>query len=196
MTKPYTRSHSLRWPLPTVSTVTVSTVTIGLMRKLRAEFNMDSDNEPEKDVHGFKVAVFKAHTGLDDQQRGALAQPDLNSIDKIISDLVLMPTYDLVKEKKAPNPDTFKLLVPVVDPMQGSEHITELTMLPPTVRLTDSVRELNGFARERQLVAECTKLMPEVVDKLHMPDWIATQMRLSDFLDETADYFPPQTLSD
>ncbi|EPT5759174.1 phage tail assembly protein [Shigella sonnei] len=200
MIKPYTQIHKLRWPVAGMDSVTVSTVPLGTMRKLRAEFGMDAD-ESEQDRHGFLAGVFKAHTGLSDEQRGSLMQPDLNSITNIIQNFVIKPSYELVadpkkKDKKPANPDTFPLLVPVIDPMRGQEPITELTMVPPTVRLTDSVSHLNGFARERELVATCTDLMPEVVDTLHMPDWVATQNRINDFLYETADYFPQLTSKD
>lgn len=195
MTKPYTKTHPLRWPLVGLTAVTVSTVPVGEMRILRAKFKMDSTDESKRDRHGFNVAVFSAHTGLTADQRGELTKPDLNSIDKIIHDLVMTPSYELQATPPGAvrNPDEFPLLVPVVDPMRGQEPITTVTMRPPTVRLTDSVRELGIFDQERELVATCTDLMPDTVMKLHMPDWLSLQTRLTDFLAETADYFPLQT---
>jgi hypothetical protein len=162
---------------------------------MRAQFEMDSTDESKRDKHGFNVAVFTAHTGLSAAQRGDLTTPDLNSIDQIIRELVMTPSYQLLPAPPgaARNPDEFPLLVPVVDPMSGQEPVTVVTMRPPTVRLTDSVRELGVFEQERELVATCTDLMPNTVMKLHMPDWLALQTRMSDFLAETADYFPLQT---
>lgn len=52
-----------------LTSITISTVTIGLMRELRAKFKMDSHDEAEKDKHGFAVAVCLAHTGLTEEQR-------------------------------------------------------------------------------------------------------------------------------
>lgn len=195
MTKPYTKTHPLRWPLDGITAVTVSTVPIGEMRDLRAKFNMDNPDEAKRDKHGFNVAVFTAHTGLTDEQRGDLTNPDLNSIDKIIRELVMTPSYKLLPDVPGVvrNPDEFPLLVPIVDHMRGKDPVTVVTMNPPTVRLTDSVRELGVFDQERELIAVCTNLMPDAVMKLHMPDWLAMQTRLTDFLAETADYFPLQT---
>lgn len=195
MTKPYTKTHPLRWPLDGITAVTVSTVPIGEMRELRAKFNMDNPDEAKRDKHGFNVAVFTAHTGLTDEQRGDLTNPDLNSIDKIIRELVMTPSYKLLPAVSGVvrNPDEFPLLVPIVDHMRGKDPVTVVTMNPPTVRLTDSVRELGEFDQERELIAVCTNLMPDAVMKLHMPDWLAVQTRLTDFLAETADYFPLQT---
>jgi hypothetical protein len=194
MTKPYTRVHPLRWPLADLSAVTVSTVSIGTMRELRAKFNMDSPDEAKQDRHGFGVAVFRAHTGLDDEQRGLLTHPDLNSINLFIHELVMTPTTELVSHSgTAANSDEFNLLVPVVDPFRGKEPVINVTMQPPTVRLTDSVRELSEFDQQRELISSCTSLTPDTVMKLHMPDWLAMQGRMLDFLAETADYFPLQT---
>lgn len=193
MTTPYTKSHPLRWPAAGLTEVTVSTVPLTEIRKLRAKFHMDDPDKTKRDFHGFDVAVFKIHTGLSDDQRGAIKQPDLNSITQIIADLVLKPSYELVPSQAPADPDTFPLLVPVIDVMRGQDHITLLKMAPPTVRMTDVVRQLGEFERERELVAVCTEILPNTVDQLHMPDWVALQRRVSDFLDETADYFPPQT---
>lgn len=198
MTKPYTRNHPLRWPIDGMSSVTVTTVPIGVMRELRAKFHMDDPDPAKQDKYGFSVAIFKLHTGLDDRQRGDLTKPDLNSITQHITELVLTPSYDLVPAASGVprTEDQFPLLVPVVDVMRGKEPVTVVTMRPPTVRLTDSVRELGEFERERELIATCTDLQPDTVMSLHMPDWIALQRRLSDFLDETADYFPLPTSND
>jgi hypothetical protein len=194
MTKPYTKTHPLRWPLADLSAVTVSTVPIGTMRELRAKFNMDSPDEAKQDKHGFGIAVFMAHTGLDDEQRGLLTRPDLNSINLFIHELVMTPTTKLVSNSgAAANPDEFNLLVPVVDPFRGKEPVTNVTMQPPTVRLTDSVRELGEFDQQRELIGVCTGLTTETVMQLHMPDWLAMEGRMIDFLAEAADYFPPQT---
>lgn len=194
MTKPYTRVHPLRWPLADLSSVTVSTVSIGQMRELRAKFNMDSQDEAKQDKHGFGIAVFLEHTGLTDEQRGLLTRPDLNSINLFIHDLVMTPATEFVSTSGAvSNPDEFNLLVPVADPFLGKEPVTKVTMSPPTVRLTDSVRELGEFDQQRELISVCTSLMPETVMKLHMPDWLALQGRMIDFLAETADYFPQPT---
>lgn len=193
MTKPYTRVHPLRWPIAGLTSITISTVSIGLMRELRAKFKMDSRDESEKDKHGFSVAVCLAHTGLTEEQRGELTKPDLNSITKHVHELVMKSNSELVDSAEKAQEDHFPLLVPVVDPFRGNDPITIVTMRPPTVRLTDSVRELGEFDRERELVATCTDLMPETVMELHMPDWIALQRRLNDFLEETADYFPQET---
>lgn len=195
MTKPYTKTHPLRWPLDGITAVTVSTVSVGEMRDLRAKFNMDNPDEAKREKHGFDVAVFTAHTGLTAEQRGDLTNPDLNSIDKIIHDLVMTPSYQLLPEVPGVvrNPDEFPLLVPIVDHLRGKDPVTVVTLTPPTVRLTDSVRELGVFDQEREIMAVCTNLMPDAVMKLHMPDWLALQTRLTDFLFETADYFPLQT---
>lgn len=195
MTKPYTKTHLLRWPINGLTEVIVSTVQVGEMRDMRAKFNMDSPDEAKRDKYGFNVAVFTAHTGLTADQRGELTKPDLNSIDQIIHELVMTPSYELQPASPGVvrNPDEFPLLVPVIDHIRGKDPITVVTMTPPTVRLTDSVRELGIFDQEREVMAVCTNLMPDVVMKLHMPDWIAMQTRLTDFLAETADYFPLQT---
>lgn len=195
MSNAYTRTHPLRWPIDGVTSVTISTIPIGELRELRAKFNMDNPDEAKRDKHGFNVAVFTAHTGLTAEQRGDLTSPDLNSIDKIIRALVMTPSYQLLPEVPGVvrNPDEFPLLVPIVDHMRGKDPVTVVTMKPPTVRLTDSVRELGEFDQERELIAVCTSLMPDAVMKLHMPDWLAMQTRLTDFLAETADYFPLQT---
>lgn len=193
MTKAYTRTHPLRWPLAGLTSVTISTISIGLMRELRAKFKMDSRDEVEKDKHGFAVAVFLAHTGLTEEQRGDLTKPDLNSITQHVHELAMKSSSELVNNTTQAEADQFPLLVPVVDRIRGKDPITTVTMRPPTVRLTDSVRELGEFDQERELVATCTDLMPDTVMKLHMPDWLALQRRLSDFLEETADYFPLQT---
>lgn len=193
MTKAYTRTHPLRWPLAGLTDVTISTISIGLMRELRAKFKMDSRDEVEKDKHGFAVAVFLAHTGLTEEQRGDLTKPDLNSITQHVHELAMKSSSELVNNTTQAEADQFPLLVPVVDPIRGKDPITTVTMRPPTVRLTDSVRELGEFDQERELIATCTDLMPDTVMKLHMPDWLALQRRLSDFLEETADYFPLQT---
>lgn len=193
MTKAYTRTHPLRWPLAGLTAVTISTISIGLMRELRAKFKMDSRDEVEKDKHGFAVAVFLAHTGLTEEQRGDLTKPDLNSITQHVHELAMKSSSELVNNTTQAEADQFPLLVPVVDRIRGKDPITTVTMRPPTVRLTDSVRELGEFDQERELVATCTDLMPDTVMKLHMPDWLALQRRLSDFLEETADYFPLQT---
>ena len=193
MTKAYTRTHPLRWPLAGLTAVTISTISIGLMRELRAKFKMDSRDEVEKDKHGFAVAVFLAHTGLTEEQRGDLTKPDLNSITQHVHELAMKSSSELVNNTTQAEADQFPLLVPVVDPVIGTDPVTMVTMRPPTVRLTDSVRELVEFDQERELIATCTDLMPDTVMKLHMPDWLALQRRLSDFLEETADYFPLQT---
>lgn len=195
MTKPYTKTHPLRWPINGLTEVIVSTVQVGEMRDMRAKFNMDSPDEAKRDKYGFNVAVFTAHTGLTADQRAELTKPDLNSIDQIIHELVMTPSYELQPASPGVvrNPDEFPLLVPVIDHMRGKDPITVVTMTPPTVRLTDSVRELGIFDQEREVMAVCTNLMPDVVMKLHMPDWLAMQTRLTDFLAETADYFPLQT---
>ena len=193
MTKAYTRTHPLRWPLAGLTSVTISTISIGLMRELRAKFKMDSRDEAEKDKHGFNVAVFLAHTGLTEEQRGDMTNPDLNSITQHVHELAMKSSSELVNNTTKAEADQFPLLVPVVDPIRGKDPITTVTMRPPTVRLTDSVRELGEFDQERELIATCTDLMPDTVMKLHMPDWLALQRRLSDFLEETADYFPLQT---
>ena len=193
MMNAYNRTHPLRWPVAGLTSVTISTVTIGLMRELRAKFKMDSHDEAEKDKHGFAVAVCLAHTGLTEEQRGDLTKPDLNSITQHVHELVMKSSSELVSTVEKPQDDQFPLLVPVVDPIRGQDPVTTVTMRPPTVRLTDSVRELGEFERERELVATCTDLMPDTVMKLHMPDWLALQRRLNDFLEETADYFPLQT---
>lgn len=193
MTKAYTRTHPLRWPVAGLTSVTISTVTIGLMRELRAKFKMDSRDEAEMDKHGFAVAVCLAHTGLTEEQRGDLTKPDLNSITQHVHELVMTTSSELAFTTEKLQDDQFPLLVPVVDPIRGQDPVTMVTMRPPTVRLTDSVRELGEFERERELVATCTDLLPDTVMKLHMPDWLALQRRLNDFLEETADYFPLQT---
>ncbi|RUR51969.1 phage tail assembly protein [Aeromonas veronii] len=193
MTKAYTRTHPLRWPLDGLTTVTISTISIGLMRDLRAKFKMDSHVAAEKDGHGFAVAVFLAHTGLTEQQRGDLTKPDLNSITQHVHELAMKSSSELVNNTEKADADQFTLLVPVADPIKGPDPVTVVTMRPPTVRLTDSVRELGEFDQERELVATCTDLMPGTVMKLHMPDWLALQRRLNDFLEEPADYFPLQT---
>lgn len=193
MSNAYTRTHPLRWPIDGLTSVTISTVPIGLMRDLRAKFKMDSRDEAEKDKHGFAVAVCLAHTGLTEEQRGDLTKPDLNSITKHVHDLVMKSSSELVSSDEKLQDDQFSLLVPVVDPFLGKDPVTIVTMRPPTVRLTDSVRELGEFDRERELVAVCTSLTSETVMKLHMPDWLALQRRLNDFLEEAADYFPLQT---
>jgi len=192
MTKPYTKTHILRWPAAGLTEVTVSTVTIGQMRKLRAQFHMDDKDESKWDPHSFGVALFKATTGLDDDQRGALTKPDLNSLTLIIHDLVMNPSHQLV-EQPGFSADVFPLLVPVVDVMRGQEPIQMLTMVPPTVRLTDSLRTLGLFEQARELVAVCTDIQPITVDALHMPDWVALEARVIDFLAETADFFPQAT---
>ncbi|AVZ83523.1 phage tail assembly protein [Edwardsiella ictaluri] len=192
MTTPFTHQHTLRWPIEGIAVVTVSTHTIGEMRALRKRFCMDDPDEAKQDRHGFSAAVFMLHTELSDAQRGELAHPDLTSITLLIHELVMTPSDQLSANARGESPDTFPLLVPVTDAMRQGP-ITHLHMMPPTVRLTDSVRELAGFERERELVATCTGVMPETVDKLHMPDWLALQQRLSDFLTETADYFPQVT---
>lgn len=193
MINAYTRTHPLRWPVAGLTSVTISTVTIGLMRELRAKFKMDSRDEAEKDKHGFAVAVCLAHTGLTEEQRGDLTKPDLNSITQHVHELVMTSSSELAFTAEKLQDDQFPLLVPVVDPIRGQDPVTMVTMRPPTVRLTDSVRELGEFERERELVATCTDLLPDTVMKLHMPDWLALQRRLNDFLEETADYFPLQT---
>jgi hypothetical protein len=194
MSKPYTRVHTLRWPLAGLSTVTVSTVPIGLLRELRAKFKMDGHDETERDMHGFDVAVLLAHTGLTEAQRGELTKPDLNSIKLLVHELVMTPSSELRKDDAdQASADDFILLVPVTDPFIGKDPVTKITMRPPTVRLTDAVRDLGLHEQERELIATCTGLTPETVMTLHMPDWLALQRRLSDFLEETADYFPPQT---
>ncbi len=193
MTKAYTRTHPLRWPLAGLTSVTISTISIGQMRELRAKFKMDSRDEAEKDKHGFNVAVFLAHTGLTEEQRGDMTNPDLNSITQHVHELAMKSSSELVNNTTQAEADQFPLLVPVVDPIRGQDPVTMVTMRPPTVRLTDSVRELGEFERERELVATCTDLLPDTVMKLHMPDWLALQRRLNDFLEETADYFPLQT---
>lgn len=192
MTKPYTQSHPLRWPLTDLTVVTVSTLPLGLLRQLRGQFHIDDKDESKRDFHGFEIAAFKAATGLSDEQRGDLSQPDLNSLAEIVEKLNMKPSYELVEQHRSSD-DEFHLLVPVVDVMRGQEPIQKLQMVPPTVRLTDSMRELGGFARERELVAVCTNITPLTVDALHMPDWLALQTRINDFLVETADYFPLQT---
>lgn len=193
MINAYTRTHPLRWPVAGLTSVTISTVTIGLMRELRAKFKMDSRDEAEMDKHGFAVAVCLAHTGLTEEQRGNLTKPDLNSITQHVHELVMTSSSELVNNTEKVEADQFPLLVPVVDPIRGQDPVTMVTMRPPTVRLTDSVRELGEFERERELVATCTDLLPDTVMRLHMPDWLALQRRLNDFLEETADYFPLQT---
>lgn len=193
MINAYTRTHTLRWPLTDLTAVIISTISIGLMRELRAKFKMDSRDEAEKDKHGFAVAVFLAHTGLTEEQRGNLTKPDLNSITQHVHELAMKSSSELVNNTEKAEADQFTLLVPVVDPIIGKDPVTMVTMRPPTVRLTDSVRELGEFDQERELVATCTDLMPATVMKLHMPDWLALQRRLNDFLEEPADYFPLQT---
>lgn len=192
MTKPYTQIHPLRWPVADLTEVTVSTVPIGQMRKLRSQFHIDDKDEAKRDFHGFNTAVLKAHTGLNDEQRGELRQPDLNSLTDITHKLASTPSHELVGQQRVSD-DEFPLLVPVIDVMRGKEPIETLQMIPPTVRLTDSVRELGGFERERELVAVCTDIQPVTVDALHMPDWIALQARVNDFLFESADFFPQVT---
>lgn len=192
MTKPYTQTHVLRWPVAGLTEVTVSTVTIGLLRKLRGQFHIDDKDEAKRDFHGFDVAAFKAATGLNDEQRGDLTQPDLNSLSLLVEKLNMTPSHELVEQPRGSD-DEFTLLVPVVDVMRGPSPIERLQMVPPTVRLTDSMRELGGFERERELVAVCTNIQPITVDALHMPDWIALQTRINDFLVEAADFFPQAT---
>ena len=192
MTKPYTQTHTLRWPAASLTVVTVSTVTLGVLRKLRGQFHIDDKDDTKRDFHGFEVAAFKAATGLDDEQRGELSQPDLNSLTVLFEKLNMTPSHALVEQPRTSD-DDFTLLVPVVDVMRGQEPIEQLRMMPPTVRLTDSMRELGGFERERELVAVCTNIQPITVDALHMPDWLALQTRINDFLVETADYFPQAT---
>jgi hypothetical protein len=194
MTTPYTRTHTLRWPAAGLTEITISTLPLGLMRKLRMQCHMDDKDEAKRDSHGFSVAIFKAATGLDDDQRGALTKPDLNSLTLIIHDLVMKPSHELVANFKSAVADEFPLLVPVVDVMRGQDPIPMLTMVPPTVRLTDSIRTLGRFEQERELVAVCTSITPLAVDALHMPDWVALQERVNDFLEETADYFRQEIL--
>lgn len=192
MTKPYTQTHPLRWPIAGLNEVTVSTVPIGQMRKLRSQFHLDDKDEAKRDSHGFNAAVLKACTGLDDDQRGELRKPDLNSLTDIVAKLCMTPSHELV-EQPAGAADEFRLLVPVIDVMRGQEPILTLTMVPPTVRLTDSIRTLGLFDQAREVVAVCTDIQPITVDALHMPDWVALEARVADFLSETADYFPLET---
>lgn len=194
---PFTKSHTLRWPIADdkgqqLTQVTMRTLSLAQVRDLRKQHDLDDDEPTETQLAAFIAAMIRAASGLTEAERGRLASPDHNSLTLISHDLTRQPSSEYLPTDKGS--DQVPLLVPVDDPERGV--VESYSLQPPTVKATEIVNAAHsGFEREVQIAAICTDLAPDTIRSLHMPDWVRLQSAVSDFLGETADYFPSPTLS-
>lgn len=194
-TRPYFRSHPLRWPITDdkgnqLTNITVYTIPMATSNKIKAEHKGEDDAARIAN----NEAYLRHMTGLTDAEVMRLCMPDYNSLIAMVMSLSNKTTGLLrTEDGKETDSDIFPLLVPVSDPFKGA--VTQIEIQPPTVQMTRLVQEFGGEVRERKLAALATGLDETVFDQLHMPDWNQLTEVLSDFLSEAADFFPPKTSS-
>lgn len=209
-TAAYSKLYTLRWPItddkgnPLVN-FNIRTISLRKVRELRADNGLDdrTDTASEDALMAFEKALLLCSTGLSESEYLRLCTPDYNGILRQVRAMVNGKSELFLAEQSIEkgltvlpiNPDMPALLVPVEDQFKGA--ISEIAIQPPTVNLQQEARKTSDtFKQSLIIISTCTGLDFETLQDLHMPDWNTLSERVTDFLSETADFFPISTAND
>lgn len=207
----YSKTHTLRWPIvddkgQQLTVLNIHTLSLRTVRELRAEYGLvdgASDGASDAVLMKFEKALLLRSTGLSDSEYLRLCVPDYNSILRHVRAMVngkaelFLAEQAMAQGKKVAevDPDAPVLLVPVEDKFKG--RVSQIAIQPPTVHLQQEARKhTDPFQQTLVIVSTCTELDFDALLDMHMPDWNTLTERVTDFLSETADFFPTSTAND
>lgn len=129
-----------------------------------------------------------------------LSSPDWNSICTTLSEMVSKSApffIDQIMSGRKPSdraeydPDNPILLVPIKS--DSGKPVTSIKLKIPSVQSRDLMEAQEESKRTMFINMDCTGLSEAELGRLSVPDWNHLQSRINDFLNETADFFLPET---
>lgn len=180
--------HSLRWPIKDGKGQPLSLVTF---RTLTVKQHHDLTEEYKGDDKGLDRAVICASTGLALDDIARLVTADFNTIKHQVFTLTGSKSSDFLGGKF--DVDSPVLLVPFKG-ADGKDR-TQYALKPPTVAATDLMDTYTSeWDKTLFISANCSGFSSSEIESMSLPDFNQLQERLIDFLQNSADFFPLETL--
>ncbi|WP_163834733.1 phage tail assembly protein [Spartinivicinus ruber] len=183
--------YQLRWAITDDKDQPLTQVTLKPVNR-KDHVNALKD-KPEDNEALYRLAQLSCGLSISEIKR--LNTPDWNSIkDKLIDLVSKGADYFFEKLGEDFDKDHPALLVPIKG--DDDQLINNIDLKIPTVETSELMQaqkttELRGLFITRA----CTGLSETEINRLAMPDWLHIQTRITDFLTETADCFPVETLT-
>lgn len=137
-------------------------------------------------------ALIEASTGLTAEQLGALLVPDYNSLVARAEDMFGKDSwywFDRLKLKLKKSATELPLLVPVTT---AEGRVDRLELKYPTLKALKFMRAQPNEQRNKYILGVCSGLGADELELLSVPDWRALNDRVTDFLEQTGDFFSGQ----
>ncbi|MGI2001998.1 hypothetical protein [Shewanella frigidimarina] len=181
---------TLAWPIKGDKQEQITELTFKPLTRASHIKALEGD-DPKERVIFEKLATLSC--GLSASEFTRLALPDCNSIKRIISDYVSLSTPEMYKRAgKEFNKNSPQLLVPITG--DNGDIINHIDLKIPTVQVSDIMDSLPEKDRNDYITQDVTGLSQTELNRLATQDWNYTQERISDFLQQTADYFQDEIL--
>ncbi len=178
------KKHNLRWPIDKpnskIDSVEFGLISVSDHKRMAKDYDQESKD--------FMRACVSFVTGISIDDLKLVVKPDYNSMHKEVLRILTKPSSDFADVGDHDSPK-------LINPIDGDGGVIETYKIkPPTVGVTDAM-DVYETEEERTLYlcSTCTGLSVSELGEMSLPDWTHLQVRLIDFLQEAADYFPLKT---
>jgi hypothetical protein len=174
----------LRWPIKSDKGEELKELTLNLIDN--GDRNNVLEGEPEDRQVYAEFARLSCGLSADEVKR--LKKPDWNKLQLLLADLVVKGSDHFLKDSGVKfEKDSPVLLKPIIG--DDGRTISKVDLEVPSVATTDlMLKQEDATARTNFITMSCTKLSATELGQLSCPDWNYLQGRLSDFLNESADF--------
>lgn len=190
---PVQKVHSLLMPVNELTEVTITPFSYQQDKAMVKKATPEDKKEPDEDM--LAMLRFEQATGLSEDDKDNLSQPDINTLEHWLNVYLLSESDKVAKLLKLTVDDkpwcigkgmTVNLLQPLPD---GTDSYT---LKYPTGKTTKRFNSYDDASdRSEYISSACTSLIDEQVMMLSTPDWTTLQRRLTNFLAQKADFFLP-----
>ena len=179
---------NLRWPIQSDNGDSITNLTLNVINH-GDHANVLADTTEEREAFG-RFAGLSCALSASEVKR--LKMPDWNTLRLKLSDLVAKGSdFFFKRDGVTIDTDHPQLLIPII--ADDGRKIEKVELQVPSVETTDLMqKQPDDNARSLFISMSCTGLSKSELDRLSAPDWNYLQGRISDFLNETADYYPAE----